>query len=375
MAHIRKRASGKYQIEVNKIDPRTGKNERFFKTIKAKNKYEAKKKAAIFEAKLEKKMFFYTNMILAEYAQRWLDKKRNDLAPKTVSNYTSKLNLHILPGLGGIKLRNLSPMNFLDLYDDLRDKKNLSGKTVNVIHKVIHSMLSDAVRWELIEYNPLNKVKAPKFKSKKNNYLTIEETKNLLYLIDHHNEKTKYKLATHLALFCGLRRGEILGLEWKDIDFKENTFRVERTSQYITGKGIITKSPKNETSSRIIYFDDNLKELFIEQREILKELSEVVPSWIETDRILASETGGPMFPDSVSKWFKRFLKRHEFPKYITFHGLRHTSATIMIYNEIDIQTIATRLGHSDATTTLKVYSHQFKKADKTAAEKISKTLK
>jgi len=375
MANIRKRPSGKYQITVYKSDPRTGRGKRHYKTVKAKNRYDAKKQAAIFEAELEKRMFTYTDMIVAEYAQRWLDKKRKDLALKTVSNYTSKLNLHILPGLGGIKMKNLSPMNFLDLYDDLRNKKGLSGKTVNVIHKVIHSMLSDAVRWELIEYNPLSKVKAPKFESKKNNYLSIDETKKLLYLIDYHGEKTKYKLALHLALFCGLRRGEIMGLEWRDIDFETNVFRVERTSQYITGKGIITKSPKNETSTRVVHFGDNIKELLLRQKDELKELSEVIPGWEATDRILAAETGGPMFPDSVSKWFKRFLKRHDFPKRITFHGLRHTSATIMIFNDIDLQTIATRLGHSDATTTLKVYSHQVKKADKTAAQKIEDTLK
>lgn len=375
MANVRKRANGKWQLSVYKTDPHTGKSKRHYKTVEAINKYDAKKKAIIFEAKLESEFISYDNIYFSKYAQLWLDKKRKNLAPKTISNYTSKLNLHILPELGGIKLLNLKPIKFLDFYDKLQSEKNLSGKSVNVIHKVLHSMLSDAVRWEFLEYNVLDKVKAPKFKSRTDNFLSIEEGKNLLALIEKKEILMKYKLAIHIALFCGLRNGEIMGLEWKDFDFNNNIFEVKRASQYISNEGIITKIPKNETSIRKIHFNDSLKELFMEHKINNKELAETIPNWIETDRIFTTNKGGAIFPDTISKWFAKFLKRNNFSKKITFHGLRHTSATIMIYNGIDIQTIATRLGHADPTTTLKIYSHQIKKADKTAADKIFDTLK
>ncbi|MDM8534975.1 site-specific integrase, partial [Clostridiaceae bacterium HSG29] len=174
---------------------------------------------------------------------------------------------------------------------------------------------------------------------------------------------------------CGLRNGEIMGLEWKDFDFNNNIFEVKRASQYISNEGIITKMPKNQTSIRKIHFNDSLKELLMEHKINNKELAETIPNWIETDRVFTTNKGGAIFPDTISKWFAKFLKRNNFSNKITFHGLRHTSATIMIYNEIDIQTIATRLGHADPTTTLKIYSHQIKKADKTAADKIFDTLK
>ncbi|MEA1975720.1 MAG: site-specific integrase [Bacillota bacterium] len=186
-------------------------------------------------------------------------------------------------------------MNFIDLYEILRTK-NMASKSINNIQKLLHSILADAVRWELLEYNTLDKVKAPKYKSRKDNFLSIDEAKTLLKLLDNKNVKLKYKTAIYLGLFCGLRNGEVMGLEWKDFDFQNNSFNVVRTSQYVSGYGVITKSPKNKTSTREIYFDNALKEVLLKQKDNLNELSTIIPDWKFTDRILTTNKGGPMHP-------------------------------------------------------------------------------
>ena len=373
MAYIRKRASGKYQLVVYTTDPQSGERKRHYKTIAAKNKYDAKKKATIFEAELQNNLFSYKNIIFAQFAQKWLDKRKSQLAAATIAAYKSKLNNHILPNIGGVKLKDLKPILFLDMYDKLGEK--LASKTISNIHKLIHSILSDAVRWELLEYNVLDKVKTPKFKSRRDNYLSIEEAKELLDLIDKKDILNKYKLVINIALFCGLRNGEIMGLEWEDINFEENVFTINRTSQYVSETGVVITDPKTVESFRKVHFNDSVKKLLLKQKDIMNDLINVVPEWNNTDRVLYSENGNPMHPLTPTKWFTKFLKKNDFKHKITLHGLRHTSATIMIYNKIDLQTIASRLGHSDATTTLKIYSHQIKKADKTAADKIENTLK
>jgi len=182
-------------------------------------------------------------------------------------------------------------------------------------------MFNGAVKWELIEYNPLRKVDAPKFKRKRGNYYDLEQLRALLLAIDENNVESKYRVSVYIAVYCGLRVGEVLGLEWKDIDFEKMLITIRRSSVYAAGE-VITKEPKNESSIRNIYFGEALKIELLKHKEVQDTLSSVVPGWTETDRLLTKKEGGPMFPQSVGQWFTKFIKRHNLDK-ITFHGLRH----------------------------------------------------
>ena len=165
-------------------------------------------------------------------------------------------------------------------------------------------------------------------------------------------EPLKHRLAITLLLYTGLRRGELLGLEWRDISWDNGTISVERASQYIKGQGIFTKVPKTKGSIRKLSLPLGVMDLLrqyrvwqIEQRLIMGD------KWIDTGRLFTTEDGGPMHPDSLFTWFNRLQKKNGLP-HISLHGLRHTSATVLITSGVDIRTVSQRLGHQQASITI-----------------------
>ncbi len=247
-----------------------------------------------------------------------------------------------------------------------QDPGILSGQTVKHHHQVISSILTCAVQWQIIFNNPAIRVKPPKVEKTEAGHLEEEITEKLLSLLD--NEPLKYKVMIYVAVYSGGRLGEIAGLEWSDINFENNLIRICRSSQYIPGKGIITKSPKNKSSERIIAMPqlvmDLLREYRVWQNEERLKCGDL---WEDNDRLFTKWNGLPIFPHTITTWFKEFRRRHNLPE-IKFHGLRHTNASLLIGQGVNIQTVAKRLGHTKATTTTSVYSHFLKRPDTEAAE-------
>ncbi len=161
-----------------------------------------------------------------------------------------------------------------------------------------------------------------------------------------------------------------MGLEWSDVDFDNNLLRICRASQYLPGKGTFTKSPKNDSSQRIIAMPplvmDLLKEYKAWQNE---ERLKCGDQWEDHDRLFTQWNGKPIFPSTPTIWFKDFRRKHNLPD-VKFHGLRHTNASLLIGHGVDVQTVAKRLGHTKATTTTSVYSHFLRKPDTEAADKL-----
>lgn len=190
----------------------------------------------------------------------------------------------------------------------------------------------------------------------------------MLSLLD--NEPVKYKTMIYLAVYSGSRLGEIAGLEWSDVDFKNNLLQVCRASQYLPGKGTFTKAPKNESSNRIITMPllimDLLKQYKVWQNE---ERLECGDKWKDSGRLFTKWNGEPIFPYTPTSWFKKFRDKHNLPD-IKFHGLRHTNASLLIGQGVDVQTVAKRLGHTKPTTTTSIYSHFLRRPDKEAADKL-----
>lgn len=189
-------------------------------------------------------------------------------------------------------------------------------------------------------------------------------------------ESTEYRTMIRLLLFTGLRRGELLGLEWKDIDFDKSTLQICRTSLYLPDKGIFEDETKNATSNRIIKLSqtaiNDLKTYRVWQME---QRFKIGDKWTETSRIFTTEDGKPLHPDTLSRWFSKFIKAHsdKLPP-ITIHSLRHTNATLQIAGGVPLTTVAKRLGHADTVTTSKIYAHAIKSADEAAAETLENLL-
>ena len=310
----------------------------------------------------------------SEFTEIW---KRNygskELAPTTYKRYCRMLETRLLPYFGHFYINKIRPTDIMKFYDLLekdtqlvrksgnngeKTKKPLSGKTILEHHRLLRAMLHKAVYWQLIVANPAERVQAPKARKPKRRSYDDEQTKMLLENLELLSiEDTKYKVAIIITVFTGVRLGELMGLEWQDVDFKNGIISINRSSQYLSDMGVFTKTPKTESSIReiaipefIISLLEEYKLWYEEQKSIYGEL------WTNSDRLFVQADGKPMHPSSISKWFVRYVSTIGLPV-INFHGLRHTNASLLVAQNVDIAVISARLGHAQISTTLDFYVH------------------
>lgn len=253
--------------------------------------------------------------------------------------------------------------------------KPLSPKTILEHHRLLRAMLQKAVYWQMIVSNPAERVQAPKTKKPKRKYYDDEQSKALISgLMELTEEQFKYKVAIILTIFTGVRLGELMGLEWDDINFREGIVSINRSSQYLADKGVFTKVPKTESSIRDVAIPDFVVSLLEEykcwydnQKALFGEL------WYDSNRLFVQADGKPMHPSTISKWFEKFVAQIGLPV-INFHGLRHTNATLLIAQNIDVSVVAARLGHAQITTTLNFYVHPIISHNKTAGFALENLL-
>ena len=261
-----------------------------------------------------------------------------------------------------------------DVFIPVNIDKSLSSKTVLHHHRLISSILSTAVEWGALFSNPCDRTKPPRTERKEPKYLDEVQAATLLDLLE--TENTAYKTMIRLLLFTGLRRGELLGLKWDDVNFDVCTLQVCRSSLYLPDKGIFEDETKNATSNRIIKLSqtaiNDLKSYKVWQLEQQLIMGD---RWANNDRIFTTEDGYPLHPDTLSRWFAKFIKAHsdKLPP-VTIHSLRHTNATLQIAGGVPLTTVAKRLGHADTVTTSKIYAHAIKSADEAAAETLENLL-
>lgn len=254
------------------------------------------------------------------------------------------------------------------LFQPKTESKTLSSTTVRHYHSLVSKILNDAVHWQVIPYNPCNRIAPPKAAAPDIAYLDDEQAKNLLRVI--RQLPSHYRRAFALELLTGLRRGELLGLEWKDINFEEKTMRICRTSQYLPGRGIYTDTTKNKSSQRIVMISDQIIKLLLEQREWQAiERKRLKDEWVDNDRVVTMPDGSLMHPDHFSTTFKKMVTAAGLPD-IHLHSLRHTYATLLIAKGEALTAVAAQLGHANVSTTAKIYAHAIKSAQISATNTI-----
>ncbi len=309
-----------------------------------------------------------------EFTEIWKrDYGSKELAPTTYKRYCRMLETRLLPYFGHFYINKIKPTDIMKFYDLLekdtqlvrkkcnngsKTLKPLSGKTILEHHRLLRAMLHRAVYWQLIVTNPAERVQPPKAKKPKRKSYDDEQTKILLENLEQLSiEDTKYKVAIILTVFTGVRLGELMGLEWQDVDFRNGIISINRSSQYLSDMGVFTKVPKTESSIReiaipefIISLLQEYKLWYEEQKSIYGEL------WTNSDRLFVQADGKPMHPSTISKWFVKYVSQIGLPV-INFHGLRHTNASLLVAQNIDIAIVSARLGHAQISTTLNFYVH------------------
>ena len=380
---IEKRGKNSYRLSCLAGYNLQGKPIKKTKTVHGTKK-EAEIELAKFVADVQNGMVIEGKALrFSEFTEIWKrDYGSKELAPSTYKRYCRMLETRLLPYFGHFYVNKIKPTDIMQFYDLLskdtqlvRKKDNggnktlkpLSGKTILEHHRLLRAMLHKAVYWQVIVSNPAERVQPPKAKKPKRKYYDDDQCKILLENLEQlDEEQIKYKTAIILTVFTGVRLGELMGLEWNDIDFRNGIVSINRSSQYLADTGVFTKVPKTESSIRevaipnfVISLLEEYKLWYEEQKSLYGEL------WIDSNRLFVQADGKPMHPSTISKWFVKFIGQIGLPV-INFHGLRHTNATLLIAQNIDVSVVAARLGHAQITTTLNFYVHPIIAHNKTA---------
>ena len=287
---------------------------------------------------------------VAEYMDRWLtESARNRLRPNTYKDYAGLTRVHIVPALRHIKLKNLTPLHVQQFYS-AKLNSGLSKRTVEYLHTVLHAALKQAVRWELVPRNVTESVDPPRPDKKERPTFTLEQARMFLKAC----RDDRFGALYVLVIQNGMRRGELLGLRWEDVDIGQELLHVR---QALAPDGKSFSQPKTAKGRRRIRLTpeavDALKRHRIEQNEERLRRGSL---WRDHGLVFCSTVGTPMNPDNfIKRSYKPLLERTGLPQ-IPFHCLRHTFATLMMPNEHP-KVVQEMLGHARISTTLDVYSH------------------
>lgn len=365
---IRQRSKGSWTIQVYAgKDPVTGKKIRVARTVRG-----TKKQAELALAKLIQSVetgvdFDATKLNVADYIQRWLTSTEKRVRPKTIERYSELMRLHVVPVIGAIQLLKLKPLHVEKIYERAFDR-GLSAQSVLHIHRVLFTALRQAVAWQLIPRNVAEAVVPPRPEPREVKPMTPDDVVQVLETV----AGTTLETPTVLALGTGMRLGEVLGLRWQDVDLESNAARVTQTIQE-TDQGLIFVPPKTHRSRRAVSLPNFVAQTL---RKHKKEQSErrlmVGSAWQDFDLIVERGDGQPLRTSTLSNRFADAMKRADID--LTFHGLRHGHASLMLAAGVNLKVVSERLGHSKIGITADLYTHVADQIHEAAAASLDAYL-
>lgn len=392
---IKQRGENTYLLSVASGYEANGKQRVYTKTITSTNEKDLQKKYSLFVAEVERgEVSTSGNMTLGQFYDYWKEHyaimiKKHEA---TTLAYNDQLFKRIRVSLGNKKLNKIEPKHLLAFYKNLAEPgikkvqvkkgekkppEKLSSNTIKKHHTLLCTMLNVAVQWNMIPYNPAKRIEPPKVEVAQKTVYTEEQLAQFMKALIP--QPAKYKAMIFLALTCGLRREEILGLQWKHFDFEKTTVKIEQAVVYTKQTGVIAKKTKNDSSVRLLTFPASIIPVLKQHKAgQLASRLQLGTKWEggespEDDFIFTQWNGKPMFPYSMNKWLSNFVKDNNLPK-ITPHIFRHMTATYLITAGHDIRTVSGKLGHSQTSTTMNIYSHLVEKAEKETANTMELLL-
>ena len=294
-----------------------------------------------------------TTWTLAQWLRYWLTHMvEPHRARTTVYCYTNIVEKHLIPALGEVRLTALTPTMIESYYQWLGSEKNLSPNTVYKHHILLHTSLQQAYRHGALPDNPINRTTPPTTIPGCSHYYTPKQVAQLLALVQGH----PLELPVSLACYLGLRRGEILGLRWKDIDLQGGLIFIRQVRTTI-GHSIVTKQPKTAGSNRTLCIS-SLKNLLGLLRDMYKLRVQQNHYCGPDDYVVLDTRNQPWHPNSMTSTFTNFAAACGLPP-ITLHGLRHTFASMASNARVPMYQISQAMGHSSTATTQRIYTHLF----------------
>lgn len=376
--HIEKRSEKSWTIVIEYgKDPSTGKRKRFKKAFRGSKK-DAEREMARLLTEVEQGLFIEpSKMTVAEFFQKWLtDYAKANVAPRTYHRYEEIVLKSIIPNLGQLPITKLKPLHVQNYYTKMLTEGRagrtggLSPTTVLQHHRIIHKALEMAVKWLIVPRNIADAVEPPKKVKKEMKVLTVEQVTYML----QEAAKTQFFPQIVLAIYTGMRRGEIYGLRWQDINFENGTITINQAAQYIPKQGLSSKLPKNE-KSRVVDVPDIvikiLKQVKAKQNEDRLAAGE---NWKDKEGLVFTDkNGGRLHPDSISSWFPDWLEEIKLPR-IRFHDLRHTYASLVLNDGADLKVVSANLGHASVGFTGDIYAHLMPGKQKQIAQRLQEKI-
>ncbi len=313
-----------------------------------------------------------TQIMPSEYTfAQWLDYWYKDIIlpqieETTAYGYRGMIENYLKPQLGEIRLQKLTARDIQQYYTWLMDEKELSPNTVIKHHNLLTNTLNAAERQEYITKNPMRAVSPPKKRQREAKFYTPEQ---LGILLDK-AVGTRLELPVFICAYLGLRRGELCGLRWSDVDLEHKTITIENTRTQ-AGKKEIEKGTKTASSTRTLYLPDTLCDMLKAAKEHQQACrAEYKNAYDDNDYVVVMEDGRPFRPNYLSELFSKFLADNDLPK-IVLHELRHTFASLSNQAGIPAYNIGKALGHSTPATTQKIYTHLLDQTHTQAVEGVA----
>jgi len=315
-------------------------------------------------------------MTVGDWTERWLTDYLGGVKPSTALLYRQQAEMYIIPRLGALKLQTLTSDSIQKFYNELsRSKedggKGLSAKTVKNVHGVLHKALEQAKKNRILSFNPSDACELPRIYKTEIKPLDREQAAAFLQEIQKHTHEYLFQI----ALFTGMRQGELLGLCWDSVNLEKGTLTVrQQLCKEKKKDGKYYFSPPKNNKSRVLTLAPSVVRLFRWQK--LKQNGERLKAgeaWEETGLVFTNPTGGYLSYRTVYDCFKRVMKKLELPD-VRFHDLRHTYAVFALQSGDDIKTVQENLGHATAAFTLDVYGHVLEEMKQASASRMEKTI-
>lgn len=301
------------------------------------------------------------------YIQEWLGGRRN-LADNTISVYQVQLNNHIIPYFKDKVVNKIKPIDIKRFLDHLHEKE-LSSGTIKKAYNIINKFFNDQVNLKMLRENPCNGIEKPK---EENEEVQVFDEKELKQFLEFADKYTRYSFAFRLAAHTGLRRGELLALQWNDIDLDRKTiYARKKLVRAKMGTPDYMQSGTKTSAGRIISFSEQMKQDIINYKEIQQHEKET-NEYEDNNLVFATQNGKFVSVDNFSRIFRHTLKASGINKELSFHAIRHTHATLMLMAGVQMKVVSERLGHSSIKTTMDKYSHLLPSMDSEAAEKFER---
>ena len=371
---IRKRegkSGNEWQITIElPRNPVTGKRVRKYKTVVG-TKTEAERAMHEYIRELEKGYYVTdTKITIKEWVETWLEVYIiPNVSPTTLSRYQGMIKRYIDPVIGHMQVQKLNTLAVQSWVNGLKispaSGKEMAAATIKHAYHVLKGAMDKAVLAGIIPRSPCIGVMLPKGEKKAAVVYNEVQIKQLI----HAARDTEMELIIDMELCLGLRRGELLGLQWCDIDWENSKINIVRNRVVVNGKSVV-KEPKTASSVRTIDAPQQLmQKLKRHQAKCAENRLLLGRDYTVTDYIIVHHDGKPIYPEYVSQMLTKLQNKANLPQ-CRFHDLRHLCASIMLLQGVNVKVAQERLGHKDITTTMNIYSHVLPSSAKDAADKI-----